>query len=215
MIVHCLERALEADIGPVFVAAGDKEIVDAVSDHGGRAILTDPDHPSGSDRIFEGLGRIDPDGKYDVIVNVQGDLPILEPASIRAAQDALATPETAIGTIAAPIAHAGERDNPNVVKVFAGFADGSRVTRAIAFSRAAIPWGDGPHYHHIGLYAYRRDALARFVALPPGILEQREKLEQLRALENGMRIDVALVGQVPFGVDTQEDLDRARILLAG
>ncbi|NMM43831.1 3-deoxy-manno-octulosonate cytidylyltransferase [Rhodospirillaceae bacterium KN72] len=221
MIVHCVERALEADLGPVIVAAGDQEIIDAVGATGHQAILTDPDHPSGSDRIHEALESLDPQGHYDTVINVQGDLPTLDPVAIRAVLAPLVRePEVGLSTIAAEIRVEEEKTNPNVVKLVAGFAPsapdgGFRIARALTFTRATAPWGDGPLYHHIGLYAYRRDALRRFVALPPGILERRERLEQLRALEDGMRIDAALVDTVPLGVDTQEDLDRARTLLSG
>lgn len=219
MIVRCIERALEADLGPVVVAAGDQAICDAVQDAGHTAILTNPDHPSGSDRIFEAVSQLDPNGHHDVIVNVQGDLPTLDPVSIRAALAPIqASSDVDIATIAAIIEREEERSNPNVVKVIAGFPEtpqqGFTIARALSFTRATAPWGEGPLYHHIGLYAFRRSALARFVALPPGILEKRERLEQLRALEAGMRIDVALVQTVPLGVDTAEDLARARDILA-
>ena len=214
MIVHVMERAREVDIGPVVIAAGDEEIVDAVREAGGDAILTDPAHPSGSDRIFEALTLFDPDGTHDAIVNVQGDLPTIDPNSIQAAFDVLAEPEVDIATIAAEIKVPEERSNPNVVKAVFAVKPPDSVGRALYFTRATAPTGDGPLYHHIGLYAYRRTALKHFVALPPGVLEQREKLEQLRALEAGMRIDVALVDTVPLGVDTPADLTRAREMLA-
>lgn len=219
MIVHCIERALEADIGQVAVAAGDAEIAQAVRDFGHTAVATDPAHPSGSDRIHEALERLDPDGRHDSIVNVQGDLPTLDPQSVRAALTPLQRASAVdIATIAAIITREEERSNPNVVKVVAGFgedvAGNGAIARALTFTRATAPWGEGPLYHHIGLYAYRRDALTRFVRMKPGILEQRERLEQLRALEAGMRIDVALVEDVPLGVDTAEDLERARAILA-
>ncbi len=213
MIVHCLRRAEEAEIGPVLVAAADREIVAAVEAAGGRAVMTDPDHPSGSDRIWEAVRSVDPDGVFDPIVNVQGDLPTLEPAAIRAVLEPLAEPAVDISSIVAEITRAEERTNPNVVKAYTAFAPGARIARALTFTRATAPAGDGPLFHHIGLYAYRRAALQRFVSLPPGLLEQREKLEQLRALEAGMRIDVALVATVPLGVDTPADLERARQLL--
>ncbi len=212
MIVHCLERAQLADCGPVVVAAGDQEIVDAVEAAQGLAVLTDPDHPSGSDRIWEAVKDFDPDGEFDVIVNVQGDLPTLDPAIVRACAEALSDGAD-IATPVAEITRAEERDDPNVVKAFVGFAAGRRQARALAFTRATAPTGDGPLYHHIGLYAYRRNALERFVSLPPGILEKRERLEQLRALEAGMRIDAVLVDTVPLGVDTPEDLARAEAML--
>jgi 3-deoxy-manno-octulosonate cytidylyltransferase (CMP-KDO synthetase) len=213
MIVQVWRRACEADIGPVAVAAADPAIVAAVEAAGGRAVLTDPGHPSGSDRIFEALGRLDPDGRHDVVVNVQGDLPTLDPAAIRASLEPLAEPTVDIATLVAEIRTDAERSASHVVKAVVAMAEGARVGRALYFSRVAVPSGEGPLYHHIGLYAYRRAALARFVALPPGLLERREKLEQLRALEAGMRIDARLVDVVPLGVDTPEDLARAREIL--
>jgi 3-deoxy-manno-octulosonate cytidylyltransferase (CMP-KDO synthetase) len=214
MIVQVWRRAMEADIGPVLVAAAEPETIAAVEAAGGEAVLTDPDLPSGSDRIYAAVQQRDPDGVYDIIVNVQGDLPTLDPALIRAALAPLAAdPAVDIATLVAEITRIEERDNPNVVKAIAPLSPSCRIARALAFTRATAPSGDGPLYHHIGLYAYRRAALAQFVALPPGVLEQREKLEQLRALENGMRIDVALVDTVPLGVDTAEDLERAREIL--
>ncbi len=218
MIVHVLERALAADLGPVLVACAEAEIAAAVTAAGGRAVLTRPDHPSGSDRIWEALGQADPAGRHDVVVNVQGDLPTIPPGDIRAALAPLAEPAVAIATLAATIHRDEERANPNVVKVAAALSPERRVARALYFSRAPVPWTGAedalPLFHHIGLYAYRRSALERFVALPPAPLELREKLEQLRALEAGMRIDVALVDSVPLGVDTPADLARARDLLA-
>jgi 3-deoxy-manno-octulosonate cytidylyltransferase (CMP-KDO synthetase) len=177
-------------------------------------VLTKPDHPSGSDRIFEAVMQLDPARQYDVVVNVQGDLPLIEPNAIRAAFAPLAEAAVDIATLAAPIENDEELGNPSVVKIAAGFAPGVGVARALYFSRLPVPSGGGTHYHHIGLYAYRRAALERFVALPPSPLEKRESLEQLRALEAGMRIDVALVDTVPFGVDTPADLARARELMA-
>lgn len=214
MIVQVWRRAMEADTGPVLVAAGEAAIVEAVRAAGGEAVLTDPNLPSGSDRIHAALTARDPDGRYDVVVNVQGDLPTLDPGLIRAALAPLAAdPAVDIATLAAEIVREEERDNPNVVKAVAPLTAERRIARALTFTRATAPWGDGPLYHHIGLYAYRRAALERFVALPPGVLERREKLEQLRALEAGMRIDVAAVETVPLGVDTPADLDRARAIL--
>lgn len=213
MIVHVWRRAREADIGPVVIACDDQRIVDVVRAAGGEAVMTDPNHPSGSDRIFEALGRYDPEGRYDVIVNVQGDLPTIEASAVRAAFAPLADPAVDIATIAAEIAVEEEKTNPNVVKVV-GTPVGPDRLRALYFTRATAPTGPGPLYHHIGLYAYRRAALQRFVALPPSPLEKREKLEQLRALEAGMRIDVGLVDTVPLGVDTPEDLHKARALLS-
>jgi 3-deoxy-manno-octulosonate cytidylyltransferase (CMP-KDO synthetase) len=214
MIVQVWRRACEADVGPVVVACAEPEIADAIAAAGGRAVLTRPDHPSGSDRIFEALTTADPEGRHDVVVNLQGDLPTLDPHLVRAALTPLADAAVDLATLVAPIADAAERDDPNVVKAVVALAEGATVGRALYFSRSPVPWGEGPTFHHIGLYAYRRHALARFVALPPGIIERRERLEQLRALENGMRIDAALVATVPLGVDTAADLDRARKLLA-
>ncbi len=214
MIVHVWRRACEADAGPVVVACAEPEIADAVTAAGGRAVLTSPDLPSGSDRIFAALEAVDPDGRFDTVVNLQGDLPTIDPVAIHAALKPLADPEVDIATLVALIADAEERDDPNVVKAVVALAPAADTGRALYFSRCPVPWGEGAHYHHIGIYAYRRAALARFVKLPPGILEKRERLEQLRALENGMRIDAALVETVPFGVDTQSDLERARMVLA-
>ncbi len=213
MIVQVLRRAEEAAIGPVVVACDDQRVREAVEAAGGRAVMTRSDHESGSDRIFEALGLVDPEGIHDVIVNVQGDLPTIEPAPIRAAAALLDDPAVDIGTLTAEIRVEEERANPNVVKVVGAPLSAERM-RALYFTRATAPHGEGPLFHHIGLYAYRRSALARFVSLPQSALEKREKLEQLRALEAGMRIDVAVVDTVPFGVDTPDDLSRARSMLA-
>jgi 3-deoxy-manno-octulosonate cytidylyltransferase (CMP-KDO synthetase) len=214
MIAHVVDRATEAAIGPVVVAAAEAEIADAVTAAGGRAVLTRPDHPSGSDRIAEALARIDPDRRYRVVVNLQGDLPTIDPDAVRAALRPLTDPAVDIATLVTEIVDDAERDDPNVVKAVVALAPGAVVGRALYFSRAAVPAGDGPLLHHIGLYAYRRAALERFVGLPSGVLERRERLEQLRALEHGMRIDAARVDTVPLGVDTPADLERARALLA-
>lgn len=214
MIVHVMNRAAEANCGPVVCAAAEPEIVDAVTAAGYQAVLTDPDHPSGSDRIFEALNLCDPDGKHDVIVNLQGDLPTLAPELVKTVAGLLENQDVDIGTLVSEITDDEERTNPNVVKCVAPLDDAHAAARALYFTRATAPHGDGPLWHHIGIYAYRRDALSRFVAMPPAMLEQREKLEQLRALEAGMRIDAARVDTVPLGVDTPADLDRARTLLA-
>lgn len=214
MIVHVWRRAVESDIGPVVVACAEPEIADAVRAAGGEAVLTRADHPSGSDRIYEAVERLDPDQRHDAVVNLQGDLPTIDPASVRAAFDLLGTAGVDIGTLAAIITREAERADPNVVKAIAEFPDGARAGRALYFTRVTAPGGDGPLLHHIGLYSYRRDALRRFVQAPPSSLERRERLEQLRALALGMRIDIALVDVVPLGVDTPHDLDRARALLA-
>ena len=212
MIVHVWRRAMEADIGPVVVAADSAEIIRVIEAAGGRAILTRPDHPSGADRIFEAISLIDAAQRHDIIVNVQGDLPTIAGAAIRAALRPLDDPSVDIATLATPITREAERDDPNVVKaVTSPISAGLR--RALYFTRARAPWGEGELLHHIGLYAWRRQALARFVALAPSTLELREKLEQLRALEAGMRIVVALVDGAPLGVDTQHDLERAREML--
>jgi len=232
MIVQVWRRAMEAGLGEVVVACDGQDIADAITKAGGRAILTDPDLPSGSDRIYAALQTIDPQKKHDVIVNVQGDMPTLDPAIIRRAVSLLDNPAVDMGTLAAEITDEQERRDPNVVKAVLGrirdsgfgiqeeklLTPESRIPnpesyRALYFSRATIPSGDGPLYHHIGLYAYRRAALETFVTLPPSPLEQREKLEQLRALEAGMRIDIAIVDTVPLGVDTPETLEKARKVL--
>lgn len=212
MIVHVWRRAVEADCGPVVVATDAEPIRDAVLAAGGEALLTRPGHESGSDRVFEAVQARDPSGKLDRIVNLQGDLPTLDPALVRACLDALNAGEADIGTLAAEIVREEERTDPNVVKVI-GSPLGPRILRALYFTRATAPYGEGPLHHHIGIYAYTREALARFVSLPPSPLEIREKLEQLRALEAGMRINVGLVDTVPLGVDTPRDLERARELL--
>jgi 3-deoxy-manno-octulosonate cytidylyltransferase (CMP-KDO synthetase) len=214
MIVHVWRRAVEAGVGPVVVACAEREIADAVTAAGGTAMLTRADHPSGSDRIFEALSMFDPEGRYDAVVNLQGDLPTLDPALIRASLLPLADSDVDLATLVTPIVDPAENTDPNVVKAALSLPANRTVGRALYFSRAPVPWGDGPLFHHIGLYAYRRRALCRFVALPPGVLERRERLEQLRALENGMRIDAAVVATVPLGVDTQADLERARAMLA-
>ncbi|MBI3446455.1 MAG: 3-deoxy-manno-octulosonate cytidylyltransferase [Magnetospirillum sp.] len=213
MIVHVWRRAMQAGLGPVVVACSEREVHDAVHAHGGNAVMTDPHHPSGSDRVWEAVEKIDPDGAFNAIVNVQGDLPTLDPEIIRAVFAPLADPLVDVATLITEIVVEEERTNPNVVKAVVSLVPGARIGRALYFSRATVPANAGPHYHHIGLYAYKRDSLKRFVALPQGVLEQREKLEQLRALENGMRIDAALVDTVPLGVDTPADLERARALL--
>jgi 3-deoxy-manno-octulosonate cytidylyltransferase (CMP-KDO synthetase) len=215
MILHVWRRAVAAEVGPVVVACGDKEIADAVESAGGRAVMTDPRQPTGSDRIHEAILRLDPGRAHDAVVNVQGDLPMLDPAAIGLAISGLADPETDIATLASVIEDEASLHDTSVNKVVAGFADPARPARALYFSKAIVPWGPGPYYEHIGLYAYRRAALERFVGLPRGVLEEREHLEQLRALEAGMRISVSLIEAARLGVqvDTPADLARARQLL--
>ena len=219
MIVHVWRRASEAGIGPVFVATDDADIAAAVRRAGGESVITRADHENGSSRIHEAVGLVDPGHAFDLVVNVQGDLPTVEPASVAAAFAPLADPSVDIGTIAAVIDNEADRTNESVVKIVGspkliGGVLSERQLRALYFTRATAPWGAGPLLHHIGLYAYRRAALERYVALPPSPLEIRERLEQLRALEAGMRIDVEVVDAVPLGVDTPADLERARRLLA-
>ncbi len=218
MVVHAMQCADAAGVGPVVIACCDREVADAVEAAGGRAVMTDPDLPSGSDRAHAALAAIDPDRRYQIVVNMQADYPTTDPGSIRAAVAALADPEVDIATLAAPITVLEERADPNVVKAVVALPDSEirpgRVGRAYYFTRATAPSGDGPLLHHIGFYAYRRAALERFCALPQGVLERRERLEQLRALEAGMRIDVAIVDSVPLGIDTPEHLERARALFA-
>jgi len=216
MILHVWRRAIAAEVGPVVVASADREIADIVEREGGRAVLTDPDLPTGSDRIHAAMTALDPERHHDAVINVQGDMPMLDPAAIRVAVEALADPETDIATLAAEIADPAALADTSVNKVVAGFVDPVRPARALYFSKAVVPWGEGPHYEHIGLYAYRRAALERFVALPRGILEQREHLEQLRALEAGMRFSVSLIDKARLGVqvDTPADLEMARALMS-
>ena len=216
MILHVYNRALEADVGRIIVAAGDPEIYDVVLAAGGEAVLTHPDLPSGSDRIFKALSVIDNRNEYDVIVNLQGDLPTLDPTLIHAVLDPLSNAKVDIGTLATIITDEEEKTNPNIVKVVMSPCEDSESRgRALYFTRATAPSGEGAYLHHIGIYAYQRAALERFIALKPSYLEKREKLEQLRALEDGMRIDVSVVDTVPLGVDTRNDLDKARLILAG
>jgi 3-deoxy-manno-octulosonate cytidylyltransferase (CMP-KDO synthetase) len=213
MVVHVLRRAEAANLGPVFVATDAPEIGDVVQKAGGRAVMTSRDHGSGSDRIFEALGKIDPEGRAGIVINLQADLPTIASSDIAASLVPLSDATVDIATLAAEISHAAERDDPNVVKVVGTSVARDRI-RALYFTRTTAPYGEGPLYHHIGLYAFRRAALERFVKLPPSPLERREKLEQLRALEAGMRIDVAIVDSVPLGVDTPADLARARAVLS-
>lgn len=213
MIVHVWRRAMAAESGRVVVATDSEAIVDAVREAGGEAIMTRADHASGSDRVFEAVSHVDPDEYTQFVVNLQGDLPTLEPHLIRACLAPLAEKGPDIVTLACKIVEEEERTNPNVVKVVGTPLPQSDLLRALYFTRATAPYGDGLLYHHIGIYAYRRAALERFVTLKPSTLEKREKLEQLRAVEAGMRIDVAIVDTVPLGVDTPADLERARRLL--
>ena len=215
MIVHMLERGREAGIGPVAVACGDRAIADAVRAAGGRAVMTDPALPSGSDRVHAALAELDPNGEHDVVVNLQGDFPTLDPAGLRLVITPLADPRVDIGTLVVPIRDEIEANTASFVKAACAFRDGAAIAPALYFSRQPIPWGDGPRWHHVGIYAYRRAALDRYVSLPPSALERRENLEQLRALEDGMRIACARMEHGPFGVDTPEDLERARSILAG
>ncbi len=212
MIVRVWAQAMKAGVGPVVVAAAEEEIADAVEKAGGHAVLTHPDLSSGSDRIFAALEGIDPGGRYDTVINCQGDLPALDPAQLRAAAEAL--PGHDIATLAAPISDEADRANPAVVKAVVAWEPDGKKGRALYFSRATVPTGPGEHFYHVGLYAFTRATLARFVRLPPSPLEKREKLEQLRALEAGMSIAVARVDEVPLSVDTPEDLEHARKLIS-
>lgn len=213
MIAHVWRRAMEAGVGPVVVACDSPEVAEAVTGAGGQAVLTRPDHPSGSDRIHEALEALDPDRDFTVVVNVQGDLPTLDPAAIRKSLTPLEDPDVDIATLVAEITDEAEKTAPQVVKMVGSEISPGRF-RCLYFTRATAPSGEGPLHHHIGLYAYRREALERFVKLPPSPLEKREKLEQLRALEAGMRIDAVRVDVTPLGVDTPQDLERARAILA-
>ncbi len=213
MILHVLDRAREADIGPVAVACAEAEIADIVRADGGIAVLTDPSLPSGSDRVHAALATLDPHGLHDVVVNVQGDFPTLPPDQLRMVIGPLSDPAFDIATLVSEIMSDAEAAAPQTVKAACAFEPGGNVAAALYFSRAVIPYGEGPHWHHIGIYAYRRAALARFVSLPESPLERRESLEQLRALEAGMRIACTRVAHGAFGVDTPSDLERARTLL--
>jgi 3-deoxy-manno-octulosonate cytidylyltransferase (CMP-KDO synthetase) len=219
MIVHAWRRAMEAGAGRVVVATDDATIEAAVRASGGEAVLTRSDHVSGTDRVFEAVSKLDPEGDFEIIVNLQGDMPALDPKLVLACIEALETPLKKggphIATIAAEITDAALRTDPNVVKVVGSPIKGTSRLRALYFTRCEAPYGKGPLLHHEGLYAYRRSALERFVSLPPSSLELRESLEQLRALEDGMRIEVALVDRVPLGVNTPADLELARRALAG
>jgi 3-deoxy-manno-octulosonate cytidylyltransferase (CMP-KDO synthetase) len=213
MILHMLDRGREAGIGPVAVACGDQEIADAVRAAGGRAVLTDPALPSGSDRVQAALAELDPEGAHDVVVNLQGDLPTLDPEALRLVVTPLDDPDIDIGTLVVPIRDEAEAATASFVKAACAFPEGKTIAPVLYFSRQAIPWGTGPRWHHLGIYAYRRAVLDRYVSLPPSPLEQREQLEQLRALEDGMRIACVRMEHGPFGVDTAEDLERARAIL--
>jgi len=214
MIVRVWRQAVAANVGPVVVAAAEHEIREAIELAGGRAVMTEPDLPSGSDRIFAALEATDREYVHDVVVNLQGDLPALDPAYVRAVVDALAATGADIATLVAEIDTEEDRDNPNVVKPVVAWDVGGDRGRALYFTRARAPHGDGPLFHHVGIYAYTRKALSRFVALDPSPLEKREKLEQLRALEAGMHIAVARIDTVPLSVDTPDDLEKARALLS-
>jgi 3-deoxy-manno-octulosonate cytidylyltransferase (CMP-KDO synthetase) len=213
MIVHVARRAAESRLGRVVVATDTAAVADAVVANGFEAVMTRSDHQSGSDRVHEALGALDRSGAVETIVNVQGDLPTIDPATIAASVAPLDDAEVDIATLGVEIARDEEKTNPNVVKIVGSPLSSDRL-RALYFTRATAPWGEGPLYHHIGLYAYRRKALERFVSMPPSTLERRERLEQLRALEAGMRIDAAIVATVPLGVDTPDDLERARDMLS-
>ena len=212
MIVHVWQRAVDADIGPVAVATDSKEVAEVIESVGGKAVLTRSDHPSGSDRIYEALCKLDPDNNFDIVLNLQGDLPTLDAQSIHACLDPMADDNVHIATLGCEITVEAEKTNSNVVKIVGSPLSGKRL-RALYFTRATAPFGEGPLYHHIGIYAYRRHALHDFVNMPPSPLEKREKLEQLRALEAGMRIDASIVDTVPLGIDTPHDLELARNIL--
>jgi 3-deoxy-manno-octulosonate cytidylyltransferase (CMP-KDO synthetase) len=213
MIVKVWRQAMRASLGPVLVAAAEREVAAAIERAGGRAVMTDPDLASGSDRVHAALETFDPEARFDAVVNLQGDLPDIDPEALRAVLEALAESGADIATLAAPIADPGDFGNPNVVKPVVAWNGSGRRGRALYFTRARAPAGEGPLYHHVGIYAFTRSALRRFVALPPSPLESREKLEQLRALEAGMRIEVAMIDAVPLSVDTEADLKRARSLI--
>ena len=215
MIAHVWRRGLEADIGPVVVACGDQKIADVIHDLGGLAVMTNAALPSGSDRAYAALSVADPEGRHDIVVVLQGDLPTIDPATVAATLEPLRRDDACdIATLATEIEDPLELQAPHVVKIALAIQPGETIGRAVYFSRSVIPAGVGKHYHHVGMYTYRRPALARYVGLPRGVLEQRESLEQLRAIEFGMRIDASVVRTEPLGVDTLADLERAKVLLS-
>lgn len=214
MIVHVADRARQSGLGRVVVATDSPEVADAARAHGHEAVMTDTKHQSGSDRVFEALQTLDPEGKIESIINLQGDLPTIDPAVIQAALAPLDDPAVDIGTLGVEIVDEEEKTTSSVVKIVGSPVSATRL-RALYFTRATAPWGEGPLYHHVGIYAWRRAALERFVSLGQSVLEKRESLEQLRALEAGMRIDAEIVNSVPLGVDTPQDLERARALIEG
>lgn len=210
MIVHVWEKAVNTNLGPVLIASGDQEIVDVICASGGEAVLTDPSLATGTDRVKAAVDLYDPGKKYSHIINIQGDLPTLDPTLVRHVLEPFVNPAVDMATLATPITDPHELTDTNVVKIALSLEKGQSIGRALYFSRNLIPSGEGPHYHHIGLYAYTRDCLERFVSLPVNPLETRERLEQLRALAHGMRIDVKVVEtKAPFGVDTPADLAKA------
>lgn len=213
MIVHVMNRAAESGLGPVVVACDGEQIAEVVRKAGGQAILTDPDHPRGSDRIWEAFNALPGHAQYDAVINVQGDEPTLDPAHIRRAFDLLRDPAVDIATLAAVIRDDAKKTASQVVKPVLDMEEGAAQGRALYFSRQPVPWGEGALYHHVGLYAYRREALARYAAAPVSPLEKRESLEQLRALSLGMHIEVGIIDAVPLGVDTPDDLEAARRVL--
>lgn len=214
MIVRVAQQAEAASIGPVIIATDAPEIATAVTKAGFEAVMTGDHHQSGSDRIFEALTAFDTAGEFEAIINLQGDLPAIPPGDIQAVLSPLKEFDADIATLGCEIVDDAERSDPNVVKIV-GSPVGEKLLKALYFSRATVPWGDGPLHHHIGIYGYRRDALQRFVSLPPSPLEKRERLEQLRALEAGMSIYAGIVDSVPISVDTPDDLKTARQIIVG
>jgi len=213
MIVRVWRQAVKADCGPVLVAAAEEEIASEIRRAGGDAVLTDPELPSGSDRVYQALNRHDPQQRFDCVINLQGDLPGLDPGAVRVVDSTLKESGAEIATLAAVIRDARDVDNPAVVKAIAAWNAEATRGRALYFTRARAPFGDGPLFHHVGIYAFRRTTLARFVSLPVSPLEAREKLEQLRAVEAAMHIEIARIDEVPLSVDTPEDLERAKGIL--
>ncbi|MBM3482576.1 MAG: 3-deoxy-manno-octulosonate cytidylyltransferase [Alphaproteobacteria bacterium] len=214
MIVWVWRYARESGLGRVAVACAEREIAEVIRAEGGEAVLTDPAHPSGSDRIFEALQTLDPERRHDAVVNLQGDNPLLPRDRIEKVRKLLEDPVVDIGTLAAVITDDAEARNPNVVKAVVSVPPGADHGRALYFTRATAPSGEGPLYHHLGIYSYRRAALERFVRLPPSPLEQRERLEQLRALEAGMHIEVGFVDSASRDINTPADLEWAERHLA-
>ncbi len=212
MVARVLMRAQEADIADVVVACSEQEVADVVKFYNGTPVLTDPNLPSGSDRVFAAVNSLSDGDRYDIIVNLQGDLPTVDKETLSSVIELLKNTDANISTPALVMAEGDEERflSTDIVKIASSITAGQKSGRALYFSRAPIPYGDGIRLQHLGIYAYRRHALEKYVSLPQTVLEKRERLEQLRALENGMHIQAAVVDMQPIEVDTQKDLEQAR-----